>query len=198
MNKIVIGFDQSYEDTGISIAVDGVLKAAKSVPLKQLKNNTQKRQKLQEEAFKAFRKVSQHNAEIVVIIERIRLRSDGFININYIKGIGALNSVIVDTAALFGFPVYSVDTRAWKTAVVGTASPGQNPYGIDPKKWPTIQWCVRQGYEKKIVNYNVGKRKTKGVIYKDGKPFTYNDNVADSICIALYGFTKNLKLQEEH
>lgn len=198
MNKIVVGFDQSYEDTGISIAVDGVLKAARSVLLKQLKDNTHRRKKLREEALKAFTKVSQYNVEVVVIIERIRLKSDGFININYIKGIGALNAVIIDTAAEFGFPVYSVDTRAWKTAVVGSAKPGQNSYGIEPKKWPTIAWCLRNGYESKIINYNVSKRKVKGVLHKNGKSFTYNDNVADSICIALYGFTKNLKLQEEH
>lgn len=197
MKKIVIGFDQSYQDTGISIAVDGVLKVARSVFLKSLENNTMRRQKLRETAFKAFRTVSQHEAEVVVIIERIRLRSQGFINIDYIKGIGALNTVIVDTAANFGFPVYSVDTRAWKAAVVGNTKPKENAFGIDPQKWPTILWCINQGYERYIVNYNVG-RKTKGVVEKKGKCYTYNDNIADSICIALYGFTDNLKLQKEH
>lgn len=197
MNKIVVGFDQSYQDTGISIAVDGVLKAARSVYLKNLKNNTCRREKLRNEALKAFKMVSQYEAEIMVIIERIRLRSQGFINMNYIKGIGALDSVIVDTAACFNFPVYSVDTRAWKTAVVGTASSQSNPYGIDPKKWPTIQWCIQHGYENKIIDCDVGKRK-RGVIHKNGKSFTYNDNVADSICISLYSFTPELKLQEEH
>lgn len=201
MNKIIIGIDQSYCDTGITVSLDGEFKSSTHCYTENLKTNTEKRKQLKLTLVNVFNKVlqkqSQLGCEVVVIIERIRLRSQGFLNINYIKSIGALNALIVDTADIYSFPVYSVDTRAWKTAVVGTSKGQSNPYGLDEKKYPTIQWCIRNGYEQHIINYNVG-RKTKGVIVKDGERFTYNDNIADSICISLYGFTKNPKLEREH
>ena len=202
-NKIVIGIDQSYKDTGISVAYNGELKSVTECLPKTTMNNSERRtllrNQLHEIFVKMFMKSQKENAEIVCIIERIRLQSDGFINIDYIKGIGALNAMIVDEAAKFNIPVYSVDTRAWKTSVVGTAKPKQNKYGIDPKKWPTILWCISKGYKDHIINYDVGKRK-KGIIEnpKTNERYTYNDNKADSICICLYGFKTNQKLKEEH
>ena len=137
--------------------------------------------------------------EVFIIIERIRLQSQGFINIDYIKSIGALNAVIVDCAKEFNLPVYSVDTRAWKSAIVGTSKPQNNKLGIDPEKWPTIQFIKRLGYEDKIL-LPVSNRKKKGVFEKNGKRYTYNDDAADSACIALYGFIPKhrQKLELEH
>lgn len=201
-NKIVIGIDQSYKDTGISISFNGKLKMAKDILLEKYKNNSERRTNLQKRLFDIFSSVeilkNDYDAEVIVIIERIRLQSQGFINIDYIKSIGALNALIVDTASSFDFPVYSVDTRAWKSAIVGNSKGQKNKFNIDEKKWPTILWCVSKGYKKYIINYDVGKRKSKGIIEKDGKRYTYNDNIADSICISLYGFTKNQLLKEEH
>lgn len=201
MNKIVIGIDQSYSDTGISVSYNGELKSSTHCYTENLKTNTQKRQQLRTTLNSVFEKVNtkqrQTGAEIIVIIERIRLRSQGFLNIDYIKSIGALNALIVDLSCAYDFPVFSVDTRAWKTAVVGTSKGLSNPFGIDEKKYPTIIWCCKHGYKNNIINYDVGKRK-KGVIEKDGKRYTYNDNIADSICISLYGFTNNMKLEKEH
>lgn len=201
-NKIVIGIDQSYKDTGISISMNSKLKMAKHVYLEKCKNNSERRGMLQKRLFDIFSSVhllkEDYDAEVIVIIERIRLQSQGFINIDYIKSIGALNALIVDTASVFGYPVYSVDTRAWKSSIVGNSKGKSNKYGIDPKKWPTILWCVSKGYEKYIINYDVGKRKSKGIIEKNGKRYTYNDNISDSICISLYGFVNNQLLKEEH
>lgn len=201
-NKIVIGIDQSYKDTGISISFNGKLKMAKDILLEKYKNNSERRTNLKKRLFDIFSSVeilkNDYDAEVIVIIERIRLQSQGFINIDYIKSIGALNALIVDTASSFDFPVYSVDTRAWKSAIVGNSKGQKNKFNIDEKKWPTILWCVSKGYKKYIINYDVGKRKSKGIIEKDGKRYTYNDNIADSICISLYGFTKNQLLKEEH
>lgn len=202
-NKIVIGIDQSYKDTGISISFNGKLKMAKGIPLEKYKNNSERRTNLQKRLFDIFSSVyllkSDYDAEVIVIIERIRLQSQGFINIDYIKSIGALNALIVDTASGFDYPVYSVDTRAWKSAIVGNSKGQKNKYGIDEKKWPTILWCVSKGY-KKYIKCDVSKEKKKGVIEKDGKRYIYNDNIADSICISLYGFINNSKqlLKEEH
>ena len=135
--------------------------------------------------------------QIICIIERIRLQSQGFINIDYIKSIGALNAMIVDTASQYNIPVYSVDTRAWKSASVGTSKEKSNKYGFDPKKWPTILWCIKQGYKSKI-KADAGKKK-KGVIEKNGERYTYNDNIADSIGIGKFYFVGNHDLlKEEH
>lgn len=191
MNKIVIGIDQSYKDTGVSVSYNGVLKAATDIYTEHLEDNSEKRKTIYNNLYNVFNKMSRmsnrESAEVVVIIERIRLRSQGFLNIDYIKSIGALNALIIDLAKEFSFPVYSVDTRAWKSQVVGTSKEIKNSYGIDSKKWPTILWCIKHGYKDKIINYDVGKRK-KGILEENGRRYTYNDNIADSICISLYGF----------
>lgn len=200
-NKIVIGIDQSYKDTGITIGFNNKIMTTTHCYADNLKNNSAKRRHLKITLYQVFEMVFEKskklNADVVVVIERIRLQSQGFININYIKGIGALNALIVDTAAGYNFPVYSVDTRAWKSGVIGTSKGMSNPYGIDEKKYPTIVWCIKHGYKKNIINYDVGKKK-KGVINKNGKSYTYNDNIADSIAICLYGYTTKPLLQEEH
>lgn len=200
-SKIVIGLDQSMKDTGISVSFNGKLKAATHCYTEHFKSNTEKRKELKHKLTSVLDNVnsfsSKYNAPVTVIIERIRLYSQGFINIDYIKSIGALNALIVDTASLYNYPVYSVETKAWKFAVVGTSKPLNNPYGIDPKKWPTILWCISKGYKNYIINKDIGRKK-KGIIQSpDSSPYTYNDNISDSICISLYGFTPNPLLKEE-
>lgn len=195
--KIVIGIDQSYKDTGITIAADGKVKIVTNVPLCKLKTNTERRNTIWEVLITYLDYCIIRAEKVEIIVERIRLMSSGVLSMDYIKSMGAFISVIVDTAAEYHVPTYSVDTRAWKTAVVGTAKEKQNKYGLDPKKWPTILWCIKNGHKDKIVEYDVGKRK-KGVLEKDGVRYAYNDNKADSIGIALYGFVKDRKLVEEH
>lgn len=202
-NVIVIGIDQSYKDTGISICFNGKIKMAKNVPLEKFQNNSERRTILQKRLFNVFSSVhvlkEDYNADVIVIIERIRLRSQGFINIDYIKSIGALNALITDTAMGFGYPVYTVDTRAWKTAVVGTSKGKDNTNGIDPKKYPTILWCNRNGYCKYIKQYIGKSRKQLGVFEDEKGKYVYNDNIADSICISLFYFKGDKTLlKEEH
>ena len=202
-NMIVIGIDQSYKDTGVSVSFNNKLKIAKHMPLEELKNNSQRRCELQKFLFNVFSNIhilaQDKQAKVIVVIERIRLRSQGFINIDYIKSIGALNALIVDTAGGFDYPVYSVDTRAWKSTVVGTSKGKDNTNGIDPKKYPTILWCNRNGYCKYIKQYIGNSRKQIGVFEDEKGKYIYNDNIADSICISLFPF-RGLKkyLKEEH
>lgn len=202
--KIVIGIDQSYKNTGVSICINGDLKQITSIPLGSLRMNTEKRKLICHKLNKLFYKVSSMGQieplEVMVIIERIRLTSDGFLNIDYIKSIGALNALIVDTASQYNFKVYSVDTRSWKSNIVGTSKPMNNKYGIDPKKWPTIKYLINKGHEESIL-LKVSNKKKKGTVkIIDGEKYTYNDDAADSACIALYGFLPESKqnLQEEH
>ena len=199
--KAVIGIDQSYNNTGISVAIDKSLCRVMSVELCKYANNSERRQRLSEALRKAIEKTIEcyNPDELVIIIERIRLQSKGFLNIDYIKSIGALNAIIVDIAHEYpNIIVYSVDTRSWKSQVVGTSKPLENIYGIAAEKWPTIKYVRKLGFEDSILK-PAGKKK-KGIIKKNGIAYKVDDDAADSACIALYGFlpAKSQKLQEEH
>lgn len=195
-NKIVIGIDQSYKNTGISIAADGKLKKIGHVFLENLKNNSIRREKLRQTLYRILQLNVNKAKEVIVIIERIRLRSQGFLNINYIKSIGALNATIVDVCDMFGVNVFSVDTRAWKSAIVGTSKEQNNKWGIDPKKWPTIKYIVSMGFGDAIKR-DPGRKKIGVVADELGNRFLYDDDAADSACIALYGFCDKQLLMEE-
>ena len=204
MSKIVIGIDESYSRTGITIMESNKIIKTLSIDYMGCNNNTQKRQLLRIKLSKIIGHYTDRLEDITVITERIRLRSQGFLSEFYIKSTGALVATIVDTFEQFNIPVYSVDTRAWKSAIVGTSKPKENKYGIDPHKWPTILYLKQKGLLKHIVEPYKGKS-TKGVI-KVNMGLTegivncrINDDVADSICIARYGFLpkSKQKLKEE-
>lgn len=196
-NKVVIGIDQSYNNAGISIAADGNLVKVKSLHLDRYKSNSEKRRALANTLDGLLRAVYPKAKEVVCVIERIRLRSQGFLNIDYIKSIGALNSVIVDKCHEFCVPVYSVDTRCWKAQVVGTSKPMANKFGVPEEKWPTVRWLLKQGWESSIL-IPVEGRKTKGTFVRDGQKYMYNNDAADSAAIAMFGFIGDSdKLQEE-
>lgn len=193
--KIVIGVDQSYQDTGISICCDGELKRVSHVKLSVYKNNTERRKVLSETLLDVLKKCIRKSENVVLICERIRLKSQGFLNINYIKSIGALNATIVDAAYEFDVPVFSVDTRSWKSQIVGTSKPEKGKNTVSPEKWPTIKHVMNLGFTESITE-PAGKR-IKGVITIDGEKFYVNDNAADSACIALYGFLHKSKQKLE-
>lgn len=204
MSKIVIGIDQSYKCTGITIMQDNEIRETLSVDYLGCDNNSKKRQYLRMVLRKIISRYTNRLEDITVITERIRLRSQGFLSESYIKSTGALVATIVDTFEQFNIPVYSVDTRAWKSAIVGTSKPKENKYDIDPHKWPTILYLKQKGLLKHIAYPYKGKS-TKGVI-KVNMGLTegivncrINDDVADSICIAMYGFLpkSKQKLKEE-
>lgn len=206
-NKIVIGIDQSYTDSGIAVAFNGELRSVSECKPPSVASNTERRALLRKKLVRVFSMMQRKaqdldECEVICIIERIRLQSakpgeQHFLNLNYIKGIGALNALIVDTAHEYNIPVYSVDTRSWKSQVVGSSRPGRNKYGFPEEKWPTIKWCLDRGYSWMIVE-PVSPKKKKAVIERDGERWTYNDNKADAIGIAMYGFVANQKLEEEY
>lgn len=200
-NKIVVGFDQSYTDTGIAISFNGELKSVTHCYLDKYKLNTSKRKalrfKVREVLAKVDKLAKKYDAEVLVLVERVRLYSKKFINKDAIIAGGTLIALIVDEAYEYSYPVYSVDTKSWKVQVIGTAEKEENEYGIPAEKWPTILWCIDRGYDEYIIDYDVGRR-TKGVIEAMGNRFTYNDNMADAIGISMYGFAKNQKLEAEY
>lgn len=198
-NILVIGIDQSYNNTGISVSADGKLLKVSHIELSGLQSNSLKRFYLKQKLGKILFNVIPKAKKVLCVIERIRLRSQGFLNIDYIKSIGALNAVIVDTMAKYGVDVYSVDTRCWKSQVVGTSKEQENKYGVPPKKWPTVHWCNMQGFKKSILREVKGRREKGTFIGSDGTKFEFDNDAADSAAISMFYFVGDKsKLREEH
>lgn len=207
-NEIIIGIDQSYTRTGITVLKDKKLHRMKSLDFKGCRNNTEKRELLSGVLESLINETDSDN--IKIITERIRLRSQGFLSEAYIKSTGALIATIIDVADTYDIPVYSVDTRSWKSQIVGNSKPLDNPYGINPEKYRTICYLRDRGLLKYIVKEYKGKGK-KGIIdvkmkvteggkkVKKKVPCEINDDLADSYCIALYGYLpkSKQKLKEE-
>ena len=190
--KIVIGIDQSYKRTGISVGINENLVLIKSIDLSRYNSNTEKRNALKGVLSKLINNINnKYNIlynNIICVIERIRLRSKGFLNIDYIKSIGALNALIVDVMQGFNIPVYSVDTRCWKSQIIGTSKGESNSYGVPDEKWPTVKWLCRKGYRKEILINVSDSRKTKNTFTKSGCKYMFDNDAADSAAICMFGF----------
>lgn len=206
MDKIVIGIDQSYTRTGITILEDKKILRMKSIDFHDCSNNTEKRLEIYtylETIFKRRLCKQIENRNVIIITERIRLRSQGFLSEAYIKSTGALVATIIDVANIYDIPVYSVDTRSWKGQIVGDSKPLNNPYGINKEKYRTILYMRNKGLLKYIAEPYTGRGKQGVVNIKiNGKKTSckINDDLADSYCIAMYGFIpkEKQKLKEEN
>lgn len=202
----VIGIDQSYTRTGITILKDKEVVEMFSLEYKHCKNNSEKRTALENILHEIM--IDHSVVNPLVITERIRLRSQGFLSEAYIKATGALIATIIDFFHYYNeIPVYSVDTRSWKSQIIGNSKPLDNPYGINPEKYRTILYLRDKGLLHHIAEEYKG-RGEKGVIWAnrtltDGKKekvrVKINDDLADSYCIAMYGFLpeSKQKLKEE-
>lgn len=205
MAKIVIGIDESYTRTGITVLEDKKLIKMYSVNFDGCKNNYDKRKELRSVLESILNKLLRKYKpiEIKCIIERIRTFSGGHMSSQYLITTGGLIVTILDVFLEHGIKVYSVDTKSWKNAVVGTSKPKENKYGINPNKYPTIQYLKTKGLLKKIVIPYKG-RGTKGIVNVriNGvkTPCKINDDIADAYCIACYGFIHPTmqKLKEEN
>ena len=194
-NDYVIGIDQSYTRTGITVLKNKEVVEMFSLDYECCKNNSEKRTALENTLHEM---VLEHNiVNPLVITERIRLRSQGFLSEAYIKATGALIATIIDFFHYYNeIPVYSVDTRSWKSQIIGSSKPLDNSYGINPEKYRTICYLRDRGLLKHIVEEDKGKGK-KGIIgvnmdvvegdkkVKKKVPCEINDDLADSYCIAL-------------
>lgn len=198
--KYIIGIDQSYTRTGITVLENKQIYKMLSLDFKGCKTNTEKRELLSEIINNIINELDSDN--ITILTERIRLRSQGFLSENYIKSTGALIATIIDVANTYGMTVYSVDTRSWKSQIIGNSKPLNNPYGINPEKYRTILYLRDKGLLKYIAEEYKGRGK-KGVINVkiEGQrvPCKINDDLADSYCIAMYGYLpkSKQKLKEE-
>lgn len=177
----VIGIDQSYARTGISIAINGRLVKVTSEKFEGLTNQSQKRNKIRKTVSKCLEACLKKfkPEEIVVIVERIRTYTTGFdLYPNFLKSQGALISCIVDTSYSYGVTVRSVDTRCWKSRVLGSSKPIFPPVeGVkDPQKFGSVQKVIDLGFKESLMI-------TRG----KGGCIGLDDDAADSACIALYG-----------
>lgn len=186
--QIVIGIDQSYKNTGISIVADGKIRDIKSIRLEKCSCNSERREVLRRSLGHLMSVVANKSEQIVCLVERTRVHGGegSFINIDVIKSMGSLTALTVDIMYSYGVDVYSVDTRSWKSQVVGTSKPMANKFGVPNEKWPTIKWVIKQGFEDKILIDVTDTKKQKGVFVGDGRKYQYNDDAADSAGIAMY------------
>lgn len=201
----MIGIDQSYTRTGITVLQDKKVVLMQSVNYEHCKNNSEKRTVITNTLFEIMDKIKQleGSGNPLVITERIRLRSQNFLSEAYIKATGALIATIIDFFNYYNeITVYSVDTRSWKSQVIGNSKPLKNDYGINPEKYRTIVYLKNKGLLGHIIEEYKGRGK-KGVINVKingiSTPCTINDDLADSYCIAMYGFLPKdkQKLKEE-
>lgn len=196
--QLSIGIDQSYKNCGVSISADGQLLKVTHIKLEQCRTNTDRRRLLKAYLDNMLKAITSKADDIICIIERIRLHSQGFLNIDYIKSMGALNAVIIDIMDEYDIPVYSVDTRCWKSQVIGTSKPKDNNLGVPKEKYPTVEWCIEQGFEDSVLR-TVKGRKVKGTFVRNGMKYMYDNDACDSSAISMFYFVGDKeKLKQEH
>lgn len=196
--QLSIGIDQSYKNCGVSISADGQLLKVAHIKLEQCKTNTDRRRLLKAYLDNMLKAITSKADSIICIIERIRLHSQGFLNIDYIKSMGALNAVITDIMDEYDIPVYSVDTRCWKSQVIGTSKPKDNNLGVPKEKYPTVEWCIKQGFENSVLRIVKGRKK-KGTFTRNGIRYMYDNDACDSSAISMFYFVGDKeKLKREH
>ena len=189
-NLVVIGIDESYDRTGITVLNNKEILELVSLDLSCVDNNSLKRMKIQRVLRKLILKYRpKENGKMIIVVERIRLFSRGFVSFNYIKSTGALVGAIIDEAYKVGIKVFSVDTRAWKTRVLGSTKKVKNVWGVPEEKWLSVKFCLKLGLAEDLKLPITSNRIKKGVFIspKDGKKYRLDHDLADSVCIATAG-----------
>lgn len=190
-DKIVIAIDQSYTRSGISIGMDGELKKVSSIDYVGLKTRSEKRNEIRRVLSNWIPKALSMATEVIIIVERISTFRKSFgskgnqqgSNPNYLKMTGALVATIVDKASEYGVSVYSVDTRSWKSKIVGSSKSKQKD-GKRDAKGDTVKYVESLGFDLFVREKKTGKNKGERL---------YNDDAADSACMCLYGFLPKSK-----
>lgn len=197
--KIVIGIDQSYTNTGVCIAGDGKVLLARNVDLSQCKSKTEKRRCVALAISKAIAASFLQTNNVIVISERIRVFNGQALSLSYVSTTGALVGAIADVCHDASVKHYSADTRAWKAAIVGTTKgAATGPEGMNLNKVPTLKYVLkRPDVKRHWIVKPIGKRCKNYDVIEKGVECKYDDDVADAICIALYGFHKGRSLLPE-
>jgi len=192
MKDLIIGIDQSYTNFGIAIIYSKENIDAKSIDLSKFQNKIEKRlavrEALENMLFTFANKYFANKYNVKIIFERIRTfsvqagGSQGFgLKPHYMIDTGKMIGTIIDIAYRYNVKCYSVDTRSWKSQVVGTTK----SY-LGDNKYYTVQYvqnelkidCRRSSSSGEVLKYIRGKNAGK---------IKYDDDKADAICIGLYG-----------
>lgn len=193
-----VGIDQSYKRTGISVSCDGTLKLVRSYDLHKMSKHDA-RSKVARQANAAVTSALSKSDHVVVLLERIRLFSQQFISMPYILSMGMMNGAVYDSL-VYSFKdciesgqleVMTVETRAWKKAVVGTTKGAVNGYGVPENKWPSVMWLSDRypQLEVSFLHRSKSKKKTKSNFEIDGSYYEYDDDAVDSACMSLFPFS---------
>lgn len=93
--------------------------------------------------------------------------------------LASIVGAIVDEAYNYNVRVYSVMANSWKNKVLGTSRPVVEPFkGVkNPQKVLSVKKAISLGFEKEL-----------RVCRAKNSFFSYNDDLADAICISLYCF----------
>lgn len=193
-----VGIDQSYKRTGISVSCDGTLKLVRSYDLHKMSKHDA-RAEIAKQADAAVKSALSKSEHVVVLLERIRLFSQRFISMPYILSMGMMNGAVYDDL-VYNFhehiesgklEIMTVETRAWKKAVVGTTKGASNDYGVPENKWPSVMWLSDHypQFEDSFLHKSKSKKKTKSNFEIDGSFYEYDDDAVDSACISLFPFS---------
>lgn len=203
---LVVGVDESYKNTGVSMTCGNPFSGYETTFCDSLGGNTCKNKNDYRVSVLEYltRLLQKHNEEMrnesicpLVVVERVRQFSKGFISMDYIKSMGALIAYIVEAASQHGLQTYSVDTRCWKSTVVGSSQKLANSYNVAPEKFQTVEYVVKHGMKGFIfeeVSEKDGvkelRKKNPHNIFKSatGKHIRVDDDRADSICISRFPF----------
>ena len=193
-----VGIDQSYKRTGISVSCDGTLKLVRSYDLHKMSKHDA-RGTVAKQADAAVKSALSKSEHVVVLLERIRLFSQQFISMPYILSMGMMNGAVYDNLA-YSFKddmesgkleIMTVETRAWKKAVVGTTKGAANDFGVPENKWPSVMWLSDHypQFEDSFLHKSKSKKKTKSNFEINGCYYEYDDDAVDSACISLFPFS---------
>lgn len=200
---VCIGVDQSYRRTGVSVSVDSALKLAKSIDLSRIKSKAEKRAAVSRRLSSLITRIlARHSpSEVVCVLERVRTFSQKFLSVPYIKSMGAMNATIADLMWHSHIACYSVDTRAWKSGVVGHSSPANEKhpealrfskhFSMDPRKAPTaLHVCKHYPdiFKREAVRPVTSRRQIGTFTSKSGIRCEIDDDLCDSACISLSWF----------
>lgn len=203
---LIVGVDESYKNTGISVTYGNPFSGyntifCDSIGINKYKDKNDYRVNILDYLTRLLQNYNEEmcNESIcnLVAVERIRQFSKGFISMDYIKSMGALIAYIVEAANQHSVQTYSVDTRCWKSTVVGSSQKLINSYNVAPEKFQTVEYVVKHGMKEFIfeeISEKAGikelKKKNPRNVFKSatGKYIHVDDDRADSICISRFPF----------
>lgn len=167
----ILSIDYSYAECGFAIFRNGELERVFRLNFKITEQKLGFKLKKKHKRMLLRERLKDINVDIIVL-ERVRTFSGGFISTAAIIALGELVVTIIDAVEI---PVYSIDTRSWKKAFLGTSKSGSD------KKTATILKAQT------LLTHTIReKRKFRAL----------TDNEADAVGIGV-GFYNNVNIKEE-